>query len=70
MEIISLFVVLSIVACLIFIGMATIRLIQAEDQPNAERRRTQHADKPSNDLLYSAAKRTNVATLRTMKAKT
>ena len=70
MEIISLLVVLSIVACLIFIGMATIRLVQAEDQPNAWPKRTQHANQPSNDLHYSAVKRANVSTLRTMKAKT
>lgn len=62
MEIISLLVVLSIVACVFFIGMATVRLIQSEDQPSLGRKSRNLSDTPSNDLVYSEASRSNGVT--------
>lgn len=67
MEIISLLVVLSIVACVIFIGMATVRLIQAEDQPTHGKKAKQHSDVPSNDLIYSDSANAKVSNLRLLK---
>ncbi|MEY4684726.1 MAG: hypothetical protein RLZ25_1185 [Pseudomonadota bacterium] len=69
MEIISLFVVLSILACVIFIGMATVRLIQAEDQPSHGQKVTQHFDAPRNGSIYSERRRGKVPQLQPLKQK-
>ncbi|MEN9682097.1 MAG: hypothetical protein RLZZ627_1990 [Pseudomonadota bacterium] len=69
MEIISILVVLSIVACVIFIGMATVRLIQVEDQTGRRQKVKQTFDAPSNDVVFENPPRSAVATIRPLKIK-
>lgn len=69
MEIISVLVVLSIVACVIFIGIATVRLIQADDLSGRGKKVSQTIDAPSNDLVFAEQARTTVATIRPLKVK-
>ena len=71
MEIISVLVVFSILGCVIFIGVATIRLILAEDQAGRRGKVKKVFDSPSNDLLFTeiARPRSTVARIRPMKVK-
>jgi|GEM_PF-6570731 len=69
MEIISILVVLSIVACVVFIGMATVRLIQVEDQTGRGQKVRQAFDSPSNDVVFEEPTRSPVAAIRPLKVK-
>ena len=70
MEIISLLVVLSIIVSFIFLGIATVRLIQAVDQTDQRQKSITHSDLPSNDLTYNKTARSNVSAIRALKFKT
>lgn len=70
MEIISLFVVLSIIVCVFALGVATIRLIQADDPGVEKKKNTPSVNVPSNDLIFSEASSSKVAALRSLKGKT
>lgn len=69
METISLLVVLSIIASFIFLGMATVRLIQAEDQTGQRNKASSHPDSPSNSPTYAKVARSNVSAIRSLKLK-
>ena len=69
MEIISVLVILSIIASVIFIGIATVRLIQAEDQSGLGRNASPLSDTSSNDVIYSKTGRSSLATIHPIKAK-
>ena len=69
METISLLVVLSIIASFIFLGMATVRLIQAEDQTGQRNKASSHPDSSSNSPTYAKVARSNVSAIRSLKLK-
>lgn len=68
MEIISLLVVLSIIVSVFALGMATVRLIQADDSGGEKQKSRPSVDVPSNDLIFSEAS-PKVAALRSLKVK-
>lgn len=69
MEIISLLVVLSILVTFVFLGMATVRLIQAEDQTDHRQKVTPRIGSPSNDLTFSEASRPKLSAIRSTNRK-
>lgn len=70
MEIISLFVVFSIIVSVFALGMATVRLIQADDPGVEKHKGRPSVDVPSNDLIFSEGSSSKVAALRSLKVKT